>query len=434
MVIDLLKELIKIDSRNPFEIEKINNKWILGGGETKITEFILEKLEEYGFKTEKQFVHADKNGQKYYNILAEKGEGDSAIMFYGHMDTVTANPWISVEKAFTPTIKKREVHGKMKDTLVALGSNDMKTGLAVMLEAFKDYTPKDYKIKLGFGVDEEFYSLGGNVLAESSFMNDVKALVVPEIADGPNKFMGCSTIGLGRLGRAEFIIEVYGTGGHGAISYLNRFVNAATEVSKIVQRLEILRNEHQDNFEFYQKKENDNNINEIRGSFFVSRIEAGDGSLSIPTMGKIIVDYTFTPNKDLSYMENLLNNLIDEMYQKGELRKVFISDEFKKIKIYKRERPTKYSGAFLTSEHDPFTAFVKEKVEEVSFFSSYNMGYSIADENVFKREHPNLPVLVMGPIGFNAHGDDEWVEVESVKNLLKVYRKIGMDFGEYLNR
>ncbi len=297
------------------------------------------------------------------------------MMFYGHMDTVTASPWPSVEEAFTPVVKKREVHGVMKDTLVALGSNDMKSGLAVMLEAFKDFTPKGYKIKLAFGVDEEFYSLGGNVLAESSFMDDVKALIVPEIADGPNKFMGSGTIGLGRLGRAEFVIDVYGTGGHGAISYMEQFINATVEVSKIVNKLEILRKSHSDNFEFYKKIAEDQNINQVQGSFFVSRIEGGDGCLSIPSHGKIIVDYTFSPNKGLDYMENLLNKIIDEMYDSGELRKVFIGGQFKKIQVYKRERPTKYSEAFLTPADNHFTKYVRKKVEEVATFCKKNSAF-----------------------------------------------------------
>ena len=35
-VIELLKELIKIDSRNPFEINIINDKVIIGGNEIEI--------------------------------------------------------------------------------------------------------------------------------------------------------------------------------------------------------------------------------------------------------------------------------------------------------------------------------------------------------------------------------------------------------------
>ena len=434
----LLKQLIKIDSRNPFTIafDEEKNEWILGGNETEISDFLVGKLKENGFKTELQFVHSDKKGNKFYNILAEKGEGDKSILFYAHMDTVTANPWNSVEEALTPVFKKRDVYGKEKETLVSLGSNDMKSGIAIILESTKKIKKeylKNHKIKIIFGVDEEFYSLGSNAIKEDNvFMKDVTAICIPEIGDGPNGFYGPSTIGIGRLGRCELEVEIFGTGGHGAVSKWPEFINACYETTKLVNELEKIRLAHDDSFEFFTSQVPDKEaINTVEGSFFISKIDCGDGTLSIPNRGKIIVDFTFTPNFTIKKAEELLNSVIDDLYERKILKKVVIDGIFKKINVKLRRRPTPHNEAYLTGESHNFTKFVRNIIEKEDIFLNYNMGYSVADENVFKRTFPHIPVIVLGPTASNSHKADEWVDIDSVLRLTKVYNGLAKEFHKY---
>ena len=430
-VINLLKELIQIDSRNPFEIDKIGDEFILEGNETKISEFIKEKLIKYNFKVKEQLVHLDKNGNKFYNILAEKGIGDSSILFYAHMDTVSSNPWMSKKEALTPQNSKIYFQGKERDVIVGLGSNDMKSGVAIILESFKDINPVDHKIKLCFGVDEEFYSLGVNKLVKTDFMNDVKAVVVPEIGDGPNNIYGGGSIGIGRLGRCVFKINVFGTGGHGSISMDKSFINASIEASKIIVKLEKLRKNYKDVFKFFNSSVPDEKaINEISGSYFVNRVDCGDGSLSIPSKGEVSVDCTFTPNMSIEKLRRMFEDIIDGLYLDGTLSKVEINGKMKKCTVELAERPTPFGEGYLTSENHPFTHFVRKQVENTVEFRNFNMGYSVADENIFKKFRPDIPVIVLGPVGWNSHRANEWVEIESVLNLVKIYRDIGKNFME----
>ena len=415
---------------------KKNDAWVLGGNENEITTFLESKLKEIGFKTSLQYVHTDEKGEKFYNVFAEKGEGNKSILFYAHMDTVTSNPWNSVEEALTPVFKKRDVYGKEKDTLVSLGANDMKSGIAVLLEATKELTNKDlkdHKIKIIFGVDEEFYSLGSNAIKEDNvFLQDVTAICIPEIGDGPNGFYGSSTIGIGRLGRCEFEIEVFGTGGHGAVSKWPEFINACYETTKLVNELEKVRLAHDDTFEFFNNQVPDKEaINTTEGSFFISKIDCGDGTLSIPNRGKIIVDFTFTPNFTIKKAKELLNNVINNLYDKQILRKVIIDGIFKKINVKLRKRPTPHNEAYLTGENHNFTKFVRQTIEKEDTFLNYNMGYSVADENVFKRTFPHIPVIVLGPTASNSHKADEWVDIESVIRLVKVYKSLAKEFWSY---
>lgn len=434
-VLDLLKKLISIDSRNPFQSRiSQTGEWIIEGNETKISEFIIEQMKQAEFKVEKQFVHKSSDGCEFHNILGEKGTGESSILFYAHMDTVTSNPWLSEKDALTPVKGKISHMGEKIDVITGLGSNDMKAGIAVMLNAFRDIEPQGFKLKLAFGVDEEFYSLGGNVLSESSFMDDVKAVIVPEIGDGPNACYGPATICIGRLGRCEFWIHVPGTGGHGADSMNPKLVNAATECSKIVCAIEELRESINDEFTFFNEKVNDEKaINKVKGSLFVSRIDAGDGTLSVPCNGKIIVDWTMTPSLSIEKGHSILNDMITRLYRDGKLKKTIINGSFVPVKVELAPKPTLHNDAFLTSENDPFVVFCKDTIDKLWGFRNYNMGYSVADENIISRLNPDIPVVVLGPHGKNCHQNGEWVSIESVLKLQELYQTLINNFGNYLS-
>ena len=437
-VITLLEKLIRIDSSNPFACTVDNPQnpglWKVEGNETEISEFIETELNRGGFRVEKQEVHRDIRGNSHYNLLAEKGEGSHSLLFYGHMDTVTANTWLSREQALTPHRLTREILGEQREVLVGLGACDMKAGLAVLISAFRDFTPIGFKLKLAFGVDEEYYSLGANVLAASSFMDDVTAILVPEIDDGPNSSFGPRAISIGRLGRCEYIINVPGTGGHGAEAKIGEYVNAASECGRIVERIEEMARLHGDSFCFVPTCQSDEHLKQhIEGSLYVNRLEAGDGTLSIPASGKISVSYSFTPDSSIDKGKMLLENLITRMYRKDELKKTEISGELIPITIKLKERPTPPSEAFYTPLDHRFTHFIQRTMDQSLGFKCFNMGYSVADENVFCRIRPDLPILDIGPIGANYHKADEWVDITSVYELEHLYQQIVENYTSYLS-
>ena len=261
----------------------------------------------------------------------------------------------------------------------------------------------------------------------------MEAIIVPEIGDGPNHIYGGGSIGIGRLGRCEFVIKVFGTGGHGAISMDQSFINSAVEASKIATKLEEHRKDYKDVFQFYKSIVPDEKaINTIEGSYFINKIDCGDGSLSIPSKGEITIDCTFTPNMTIWKLKNMFEDIIEELYENKILRLVKIDGVDQKCTVELKARPTPFSEGYLTSEDHPFTEFAKKNINRTINFMNYNMGYSVADENVFKRNNPDIPVLVLGPIGWNSHRANEWVEIQSIIDLEKIYRDIAENFNEYL--
>ncbi len=96
------------------------------------------------------------------------------------MDTVTARPWLSREHALTPARSIRHIDGMDREIMTGLGANDMKAGLAAALEALAPLEPDGWRIKLAFGVDEEFPPTGGYVpLSRSDFSTTSAPWSVP---------------------------------------------------------------------------------------------------------------------------------------------------------------------------------------------------------------------------------------------------------------
>jgi acetylornithine deacetylase/succinyl-diaminopimelate desuccinylase-like protein len=435
--IRLLDELIRIDSTNPFACRETDPDdpatWKLEGNETRIAAYLEERLREAGFAVRRQPVHEGPDGTVYDNLLAEKGRGPASILFYGHMDTVTARPWLSHAQALTPVREVRRLDGADREVVTGLGANDMKAGLAAALEALAPLEPDGWRIKLAFGVDEEYYSMGGYVLSRSDFFDDVRAVVVPETGDGPNTRHGPGAITLGRLGRCECVLDVPGTGGHGAQAHDPAHVSAAAETVKIAARLERLRAEYRERFTFCAGPMPDPDATgEISGSTFVSRVEAGDGSLSIPSAGRILASFQLTPGVTVASRVKLLDDLVAEMYASGELARVIVSGEFKPVRVSLRKRPTPFNEAFCTPPDHPFTRYARGIVDAGVGFKAFNMGWSNADENLFAMARPELPILNLTPLGRDCHRAGEWVDMASVRALVGLLRAAAARFGEYL--
>jgi len=434
-VVRLTEELIAIDSINPFECRppgvEGNSDWIVEGNEFAIAEYLETLLLERNWQVQRQPVHRDSRGRILHNLLAERGTGDRSILYYGHMDTVTAKPWPSRERALTPERLSIDVHGERVEAITGLGASDMKGGIAAMVTALSDLQPADHRIKLALAVDEEFFSLGGNVLVESSFLDDVHACLVPEIDDGPNAGLGPSAISLGRLGRCELEISVPGTGGHGAEAGHGLLISAARNAARIVERIEALWDNFRDTFTFSVSAVPDvRAARSIEGSFYVSRIEAGDGTLSIPVYGTVRVSCSYTPSMTDRDVKAVFDNLMDEMVKDGSLQIPRRDGSLLPVSVVFASRPTPGGPAFATSEDHPFTSLVRDSVQRVAGFRACTMGYSVADENVIHRNRPGLPILNVCPRGGNFHREGEWVGVKSLHQLVEIYRDVGERFSE----
>lgn len=365
----LLEKLISINSIYPNELEH--------------SEFLDKYLQELGFKTERQYV-----AENRFNIFAERGEGEGAICFFGHMDTVPVfGDWDS--DPFTAR--------KDGDLLYGLGSVDMKGGIFSILEACR--LSKDFgkKIKVLFCVDEENISLGAwNAIENKKFFEDAKVIIAAETGNIHPYDPKEKWVHLGRRGRCSIIVEVKGLSAHGA--FPEKGLNAILEASRLIDALEKLpRAEH-----------------EIIGksSLFCSNFKAPEVSLSIPEKCTFQIDRSLvppeTPKSALQEIKDYVNKLKDE----GVLKADFT------IKLQDRDTP--FAPPYVTDHDNESIKKILSVIEANTDKLSIDYGLSVADENVFAAG-TNVPVISVGPEGDNEHTANEWVDIRSLERLIDYY-------------
>lgn len=379
---ELLKKIVGINSIFPHEEE--------------LALFLESYLRNLGFIVQRQYVCEDR-----FNVLAEKGEGKKSLLFYGHLDTV---PVYGDWKTDPFTLSEGG------DILYGLGASDMKAGIVSILKAIENKTPKNFKLKVAFGVDEENISEGGHTLVNSEWCKDVVAAVIPETGTTTELSIGSQAIILGRRGRAVYSIKVPGFSVHGAGS---GGVNAIEEAAKIVMNVKRI------SLAKHPKLP--------PASFFVRAIHADSTSLSIPEKTEIIIDRHLVPPETKESVLRDIKRFIDELYSLGVLREV----SGRKIEVEIQKRKTPYLDPYVTDEFNPFVIFVSKFIKEKYGKVVYRYGLSVADENLFG-SILKIPTLVIGPKSGNCHSADEWVSYLSILDLTELFSKVIDNFQRYL--
>lgn len=361
-VIDILSQLVGIRSSYPHE--------------EKIGKYIEDILRKYNFK-----VSVLKVEKGRFNILAEKGKGPSILLF-GHLDTVkekkgwNTNPYVLTEKG---------------DKLYGLGAWDMKSGLATILSAIKNFSPQKYKLKLAFVVDEEYISLGMHSLVKSGWLKDVVGAVSVE----PGFTYGVKGIALGRIGRPVYSLTVKTEGGH---TYMVKdrpnAIEEAANILRIIKQVKSVNNEY------------------LGDSLLFPRFIQSDktNSMIIPSSAYIEIEGQIVPPQTSKSVLAQLKKEFSIAKKKG-LIKADVSINFV-------SRKTPFCEPFIIRSDNSFVKRVSQvlgnviKEKPVSYYRR-----SVGDEN--RIAQLGIPVITIGPAGGNAHESNEWVSKKSISILEK---------------
>jgi acetylornithine deacetylase/succinyl-diaminopimelate desuccinylase-like protein len=414
--IKLTEDLIAINSINPFTMEREGipfqpDTWTFKGNETGILSYLESLLREKGFRIQRQPVHRDSAGKGFYNLLAEKGQGSRSILFFGHVDTVEIKHGWSTDplRAVRKTVEGQE-------RIYGLGADDMKAGLAVLLAATAALEPKDYKIKLAFLIDEENFSLGAVKFVESDFVRDVTLAIVPESADFERKSK-VQPVLLGRMGRAEYLFDVQGVACHGAQCRVNKeAVNAVHESVKLQSRVIRHCEEHAKIFSHGGLS--------VVNSMYISCHEGGKAILSVPEMAMFVLDRLFVMSEDMDQEVSVLESVVKRAFEDGTL------DPRTRVAVTRKVRPTTLCKPYFFPPENSMVRRVTEIVDAVAGGHEYGIGMSVADENRIAAK--GIPTLIIGPEGEGCHSPNEWVGVESLRKLEKIYARIATDLGPEL--
>lgn len=207
--IDILKQLISI----PSYVDSKHN-------ENELGVFVENYLKKNTTLTvERQNVEGNR-----FNIIA-KGKSDPEIILFGHLDTVL--PKNETTDPFIPRVEG--------DKLFGLGSVDMKSGLAIMLDIAS--SNKSEKLGLVFSVDEEYDFKGALKLKE---ITNLHPKFIINVEPTNNKILnGCR-------GVTEFSFNLIGKSAHAGKKQLGiNAIESALDLSNHLQK-EVSKFDNQD--------------------------------------------------------------------------------------------------------------------------------------------------------------------------------------------
>jgi len=363
MIIDILSDLVGIPSAYPREL--------------KISDFIQKFLQDSLFRVKRLKVSSSR-----YNVIAEKGRGNKYLLF-GHLDTVKIQDgWVTNPYTLTQD----------GDKLFGLGAWDMKGGLAAILSACRQFTPKNFKLLLAFTVDEEAYSIGMHQLLKLEYLKNLSGAITAE----PGFDYGHLGICLGRIGRVVYNIRLKTTGGH--VYLASQSSNAILESEKLLRLLmsiKPIKHPH------------------LGQSFIVPRsIQSSVQSMSIPSDLSLDIEcFVVPPQTPDSVLKQLQEVLCKEGIINGE------------VSIKFEERPTPFCEPYEINRNNPFVKSVESSLKEViSEAPVFYYRHSVGDENRVAKL--GIPVVTVGPLGENAHFSNEWVSKSSLLKIEQFYKNL----------
>ncbi|MBI2021994.1 M20/M25/M40 family metallo-hydrolase [Candidatus Daviesbacteria bacterium] len=353
-----LKNLVEIPSVYP--------------NERQISVFCADLLTTWGFKVETVDLEPGRS-----NVLATKGQGDKAILFYGHLDTVdpSAHQWDEDKPPFRLTLIGSRYYG--------VGTSDMKGGISAFFEATKN-TPAYVKIMLG--VDEENISAGAWAVVDQrkDFFADVELIIAAESAFTTPPY----GLTVGRVGRTVYQAIFKGQAEH-LINY-KQGKDAIWMLSRFGARL-------------YAEREQ-----MFTSPFSVAQIRRVEGEsvgMSVPALATADIEVLQGPE---DRAEDILAKL-QEMATGEEVRE--------------KPRPTPYLRGYRFDSfpyQDQIAEIIKQHTNHDMEIVRTRM--SVGDENVLATL--GIPVLTWGPSGGNEHRSNEYVEIESLDRIQAMYEDL----------
>lgn len=305
-----------------------------------------------------------------YNLIAKLSE-EIKVYFVVHLDVVDA-----LDSQFNPYIEDNKLVGR--------GALDMKGPASTVLYLFKNLK-QNIPIGLIATTDEEIGSLSGvKYILENM---DIKADVAV-IPDGGEDF---NIITKGK-GAFHFRVKSYGKSAHGSTTWLG--INAVDKLLKFYNELKeiILEN-------------NENDINQVdkdlhwHNTVNLGKIEGGVKVNVVPDYAYADIDIRFTEK----YTLDNIYNLVDYLAKKHSLELEFLSTG-QPVSI---DLNNKYLQKFI------------ESYKVVLGEPKFSVEHGATDGRFFAAK--NIPVITIYPKGQGLHSDYEWVDVDSLVILFKLF-------------
>ncbi len=365
--LQLLEDMIRINS--------------VVGNEGELAQYLFARLEALGLEYEGHPVEPGR--LNVYARLLGNGPG-RRLNFNGHLDTVpVCEGWDS--DPFTPVAKDGRLYG--------LGACDMKGGIACSLTVLKAFVESGYTFsgELSFSgvVDEEAYSKGARAMLETDLAGcDAIVLAEPYIGDESKP------IPLGITGKVLYDLTVRGHAAHGFSP--QQGINAVEEAARIIASLDQLPMQEHPDFG--------------RGNTCTLKIEGGYKvySVVVPDLCHVEINRLLVPGETTASALEDMEELVRSLDLKADVAVAI--------------KPPRYEPFLMNRDEPILQVFhaVYQEVMGVEPLYAYNPG--ITDANVFGER--GIPCLHLGPERGNVHQPNEYVSLEWLELLPRLYTLI----------
>jgi len=342
--------------------EIVNNTFKLIGYKTiKDNYNEFDKALEFISKELKDYYVEEYIVNNYKNIvISNTKEKDLDVIFCCHVDVVPALKYEGV-------LDEGKLYGR--------GSFDMKGQLSVVMSLFKN-NKSNKKIALMITSDEE---IGGMCCKEILKGYNAKLAVVP---DGGKNF--------------ELVVEEKGLlqvelTAHGVTAHASEPYKGNNPILMLISLYESL-------LEIYKMPKDEK---EFITSVNLSKLNGGDANNKVPDFATMNLDVRFTKKDNIDNFLNYIKNFSPDITLKVlDHEPVFYVDE--KIPVIKE--------------------FIKNCKEILGRKPVITKCCAGSDAPYFSEK--NIPVIMMNPNGKNWHGDNEYVEIDSLYTLYEIFKTL----------
>ena len=364
-VISLLADLVRIPS--------------VCGEEGRVAEFIAKWLMENGLPAEMLEVKPRRP-----DVLSRvKGAQDGfRLMLNAHMDTVAPGMgW--KHDPFGAEIESGRMYG--------LGAIDMKSGLAAILSAAveckKEGLPKRGEVIVAGVVDEESLDWGSYALVQGGITSGVKLAMISEATD--------LNVVTAHRGRTVLDVVVHGKAAHSM--WPEHGVNAIQDAATLVNSLPRLSSPTHPRMG--------------RSTVNVLKIEGGqEDVMLVPDQCRIVIDRCLVPGHNSKDALEDLNNLIRELGINAT------------AKFLVRETP--FCDPFEIPEESGDVKIVVEAATKALGYAPRIDFHAGPCDSCILVNQGKIPTVEFGPSGGRLHQPDEFVDLESVRKTVSVYKEV----------
>tara|TARA_B100000945_G_scaffold318382_1_gene323110 strand:- start:5438 stop:6667 length:1230 start_codon:yes stop_codon:yes gene_type:complete len=335
------------------------------------------------------------------NVLVSYGNGPLEFLFVAHMDTVSPgdiNTW-----------KSNPFQGvKRNDRIYGRGTADNKAGIACALYTIAmmknlSIIQNNMKITLAAVSDEESGAtskIGVRHLINTNSLNDAKGAIYTYASDN---------VCIGHRGLLRLEITTIGksvhTGGNAWNDGIDG-INAVTGLAAILLKLESTK------IDFTPHKSFGTLRNIITpGTIF----NGGEFESVVPNSATAIVDIRLLPETDYNSIINLIKSLIiDETKQRPGIK-------------YNLSVKNKLPAVVLDENH-PLVTTTVDIAQKITRQEWNALGAGPANEG-YMLIKSGIPTLCgFGPKGDNAHGANEWIEINSLSTTTAIYAAVAEQY------